>query len=167
MGICCSCESTSVATTKLILDDGRLQEYPYPVKVSYVLQRNLAYFICNFDEMDFGDVVSAGSDDEELQPGQLYFLLSLIQLRHHLQAEEMVALAVKASSALTKSGGCGDEKCVCRWNNLVFPEDSGMRQSRKATSGGNVGDAASGRRRRGGGAWRRGKIEARLSAIPE
>ncbi|GFP80977.1 hypothetical protein PHJA_000241000 [Phtheirospermum japonicum] len=146
MGICSSCESTSVATAKLILDDGRLQEYPYPVKVSYVLQRNPAYFICNSDEMDFGDVVSAVSDDEELQPGQLYFALPLSQLRHRLQAEEMAALAVKASSALTKNNG--------------------MRQSRKA-GGGNVGDAGSGRRRSGGGARRRGKIEARLSAIPE
>ncbi|GFP95363.1 hypothetical protein PHJA_001680600 [Phtheirospermum japonicum] len=87
MGICCSCESTSVATAKLILDDGRLEEYSYPVKVSYVLQRNPAYFICNSDEIDFGDVVSAVSDDKELQPGQLYFALPLIQLRHRLQAE--------------------------------------------------------------------------------
>ncbi|GFQ03857.1 hypothetical protein PHJA_002529500 [Phtheirospermum japonicum] len=167
MGICCSCESTSVAMARLILDDGRLWEYPYSVKVSYVLQRNPAYFICNSDEMDFGNVVSAVSDDEELQPGRLYFSLSLSQLRHRLQAEEMAALAVKASSAVTKSGDCGGEKCVSRWNNLVFPGDSGMRQSRKAASGGNVGDAGSGRRRRDGGAWRRGKIEARLSAIPE
>ncbi|KAL3649388.1 hypothetical protein CASFOL_005791 [Castilleja foliolosa] len=168
MGICSSCESTSVATAKLILDDGRLQEYPYPVKVSYVLQKNPAYFICNSDEMDFDDVVSAVSDDEELQPGQLYFALPLTQLRHRLQAEEMAALAVKASSALTKSGGgCGGEKCGCRRNILVFPADTGMRQSRKAADGENVGDAGSGRRRRGGGGRRRGKIAARLSAIPE
>ncbi|GFP85788.1 hypothetical protein PHJA_000722500 [Phtheirospermum japonicum] len=117
--------------------------------------------------MDFGDVMSAVSDDKELQPGQLYFALPLSQLRHQLQAEEMATLAVKASSAITKSGDCGGEKCICSWNNLVFPGDSGMRQSRKAAGGGNVGDDGSGRRRRGGGAWRRGKIEARLSAIPE
>ncbi|KAL6553111.1 hypothetical protein OROGR_006953 [Orobanche gracilis] len=162
MGICSSCESTSVATAKLILDDGRLQEYPYPVKVSYVLQKNPAYFICNSDEMDFGDVVSAVSDDEELQPGQIYFALPLNQLRHRFQAEEMAALAVKASSALTKSGG---EKCGCRRNILVFPADNSVGQSRKAAAGYNAGVAGSGRRRSGGG--RRGKTKARLSSIPE
>ncbi|KAL0450256.1 UNVERIFIED_CONTAM: hypothetical protein Slati_1582000 [Sesamum latifolium] len=162
MGICSSCDSTSVATAKLILDDGRLQEFPYPVKVSYVLQKNPACFICNSDEMDFDDVVSAVSDDEELQPGQLYFALPLSRLKHRLQAEEMAALAVKASSALTKSGGnCGD-KCGCRRNILVFPGETGVKQSRKA--GGNVGETGSGGRRRSGG---RGKITARLSAIPE
>ncbi|KAH6791313.1 HTH-type transcriptional regulator [Perilla frutescens var. frutescens] len=158
MGICSSCDSTSVATAKLILDDGRLQEYPYPVKVSYVLQRNPAFFICNSDEMDFDDVISAVSDDEELQPGQLYFALPLSQLKHRLQAEEMAALAVKASSALTKSG-CGD-KCGCRRNILVFPSENDLRQSAKD------GESRSGRRR-GGAAGRRGKVAARLSAIPE
>ncbi|KAK4416266.1 hypothetical protein Salat_2452100 [Sesamum alatum] len=166
MGICSSCDSTSVATAKLILDDGRLQEFPYPVKVSYVLQKNPACFICNSDEMDFDDVVSAVSDEEELQPGQLYFALPLSRLKHRLQAEEMAALAVKASSALTKSGGsCGD-KCGCRRNILVFPGENGVKQSRKG--GGNVGETGSGRRRSGGdGGGRRGKITARLSAIPE
>lgn len=161
MGICSSCDSTSVATAKLISDDGRLQEYPYPVKVSYVLQKNPACFICNSDEMDFDDVISAVSDDEELQPGQLYFALPLSQLKHRLQAEDMAALAVKASSALTKSAaGCGD-KCGCRRNILVFPSESGISQSRKSS-----GNGGSGRRRSGGGG-RRGKVTARLSAIPE
>ncbi|XP_047963335.1 uncharacterized protein LOC125207876 [Salvia hispanica] len=162
MGICSSCESTSVATAKLILADGRLQEFLYPVKVSYVLQKNPAFFICNSDEMDFDDVVSAVSDDDELQPGQLYFALPLSQLRHRLQAEEMAALAVKASSALTKSG-CGD-KCGCRRNILVFPGENDLRKSAKAAAGNGV-NCRSGGRRSGGG--RRGKVTARLSAIPE
>ncbi|PIN21510.1 hypothetical protein CDL12_05780 [Handroanthus impetiginosus] len=167
MGICSSCESTSVATAKLILDDGRLQEFPHPVKVSYVLQKNPAYFICNSDEMDFDDVVSAVSDEEELQPGQLYFALPLSRLKHRLQAEEMAALAVKASSALTKSGGSCGEKCGCRRNILLFPGDNGLKQSRKVVNGGaSVGESGSGGRR-SGGAGRRGKITARLSAIPE
>lgn len=172
MGICSSCESTSVATAKLILDDGRLQEFPYPVKVSYVLQKNPACFICNSDEMEFDDVVSAVNNDEELQPGQLYFALPLSQLKHRLQAEEMAALAVKASSALAKSGGGCGEKCGCRRNILVFPAENGLRQSRKAAGrGGNLGETGSaGRRRSDGGAApgrRANKITARLSAIPE
>ncbi|CAI9763298.1 unnamed protein product [Fraxinus pennsylvanica] len=152
MGICSSCEATSVATAKLILYDGKLQEYPYPVKVSYVLQQNPTYFICNSDEMDFNDVVSAVSDEEELQPGQLYFALPLSRLKHRLQAEEMAALAVKASSALAKNG--------CSENQLKPP-------SRKVADG-HSGDTESRMRRSGsGGGGRRGKYEAMLSAIPE
>ncbi|KAG6408186.1 hypothetical protein SASPL_131190 [Salvia splendens] len=156
MGICSSCESTSVATAKLILGDGRLQEYPYPVKVSYVLQKNPAFFICNSDEMDFDNVVSAVSDDDELQPGQIYFALPLSKLSRRLQADEMAALAVKASSALSKSGG---EKCGCRRNILVFTGENDLRQP--------VKDSGSGGRRSGGGRRRKVALAARLSAIPE
>ncbi|KAJ8431571.1 hypothetical protein Cgig2_025613 [Carnegiea gigantea] len=116
MGMCVSCESVSVATAKVILQDGRLQEYSYPVKASYVLSKdnnnNNASFICNSDDMEFDEVVSAVKDDEELQPGQLYFVLPLSKLRRPLQAEEMAGLAVKANAALLNSGG--SEKCSCR-----------------------------------------------------
>ncbi|KAH7566483.1 hypothetical protein ACOSP7_022989 [Xanthoceras sorbifolium] len=158
MGICSSCESTHVATAKLILQDGRLQEYSYPVKVSYVLQKNPTCFICNSDEMDFDDVVSAISDDEELQPGQLYFALPLTSLKHPLQPVDMAALAVKASSALMKSA----DKCGCR-KKSVFPVSlPGEKSSRKMISGGGAG--AGGGLRRGG----RGRnFRAMLNSIPE
>ncbi|KAI5665852.1 hypothetical protein M9H77_15705 [Catharanthus roseus] len=165
MGICSSCDSTNVATAKLILHDGRLQEYSYPVKVSYVLQRNPSCFICNSDEMDFDDVISAISDDEELQPGQLYFALPLNRLKHRLQAEEMAALAVKASSALAKSGG---EKCGCnRKNSLLFSYDKSVNSP--SSKVGDIGEVGLRRKSRdGGGGGRRGrKYTAKLSAIPE
>ncbi|EPS72457.1 hypothetical protein M569_02308, partial [Genlisea aurea] len=102
MGNCTSCESTGVATAKLILNDGRLQEFSHPIKVSYLMHKNPDCFICNSDDMDFHDVVCAVEDDEELQLGQIYFELPLRRLRHRLQADEMAALAVKASSALAR-----------------------------------------------------------------
>ncbi|XP_022752116.1 uncharacterized protein LOC111300765 [Durio zibethinus] len=163
MGICSSCESTRVATAKLILQDGRLQEFPYPVKVSYVLQRNPMCFICNSDEMDFGDVASAIQEDEELQPGQLYFALPLSWLKHPLQAEEMAALAVKASSALMKSSG--GEKCRSRSKTVtpcVFSEEP---RSRKVSSVGGV--RGNGGEKRGRGGRGRRKFKAMLRAIPE
>ncbi|EXB96695.1 hypothetical protein L484_011736 [Morus notabilis] len=61
MGICSSTSATHVATAKLILQDGRLQEFAYPVKVSYVLQKNPSCFICNSDEMDFDDARRGGA----------------------------------------------------------------------------------------------------------
>ncbi|KAK9990506.1 hypothetical protein SO802_025491 [Lithocarpus litseifolius] len=156
MGICSSSDSTNVATAKLILQDGRLQEFSYPVKVSYVLQKNPSCFICNSDEMDFDDVVSAVNDEDELQLGQLYFALPLSKLQYPLQAEEMAALAVKANSALMK--GTGGEKCRCR------------RKPRKPVfSGGEVKSPRSvvvaGDGLRSGSSSR--KFTAMLSAIPE
>ncbi|XP_051120938.1 uncharacterized protein LOC127244432 [Andrographis paniculata] len=162
MGICSSCESTAVATAtaKLIMDDGRLQEYPYPVKVSYVLQKNPACFICNSDEMDFDDVVSAVSADDELQLGQLYFALPLSRLKRRLHADEMAALAVKASSALNKSTCCS-AAADCRNINLLFSgAGNGLRKSQRVAEGGSAAGPAAGSRRRK-------KIAARLSAIPE
>ncbi|KAE8723354.1 hypothetical protein F3Y22_tig00012493pilonHSYRG00058 [Hibiscus syriacus] len=156
MGICSSCDSTHAATAKLILQDGRLQEFPYPVKVSCVLQTNPACFICNSDEMDFDDVVSAIEEDEELQPGQLYFALPLSCLKHRLQAEEMAALAVKASSALMKSNN-RREKCGCRCKSVTPSPVSEESRRRKVASAGSTG----------GGGKRGRKFKAMLSAIPE
>lgn len=107
MGICSSCESINVATAKLIHQDGRLQEFAYPVKVSYVLQKDPNSFICNADQMDFDDVVSAVDQDDLLHPGQLYFALPLTLLKHRLKAEDMASLAVKASLALMKNARGG------------------------------------------------------------
>lgn len=164
MGICSSYESTSVATAKLISHDGRLQEFSYPVKVSYVLQKNPSTFICNSDEMEFDDVVSAISDDDELQLGQLYFALPLSRLRHPLQPEEMAALAVKASSAL---GGCrrknvsfttSGEKCHTKSSGRVA--DAGVLETGNRRGGVRRGGG-------GGGSGRRRNFSAMLSAIPE
>ena len=107
MGACASRESLRSDSAKLILLDGTLQEFSSPVKVWQILQKNPTSFVCNSDEMDFDDAVSAVAGNEELRPGQLYFVLPLTWLNHPLRAEEMAALAVKASSALTKSGGVG------------------------------------------------------------
>ncbi|KAF4380671.1 hypothetical protein F8388_017025 [Cannabis sativa] len=168
MGICSSTNSTHVATAKLILQDGKLQEFSYPVRVSYVLQKNPACFICNSDEMDFDDVVSAVNDEEELQPGQLYFALPLGRLNQRLQPEEMAALAVKASSALMKSGSGGGEKC--RRNSvspIAFSGDT-IKSPSRCGNGGSTGSGGgngngSRRVRRNGGR----KFTAMLSAIPE
>ncbi|KAK8658360.1 hypothetical protein V6N13_036568 [Hibiscus sabdariffa] len=101
MSICASSDSTRVgiATAKLIPSDGRLQEFHYPVKVSYVLQMNHMCSLFNTDEMDFDHVFSAIEENEELRPGQLYFALPMRWLNHLLQPQVMAALAVKATTS--------------------------------------------------------------------
>ncbi|VVB09993.1 unnamed protein product [Arabis nemorensis] len=160
MGICSSHESTQVATAKLILQDGRMMEFTNPVKVGYVLQKNPMCFICNSDDMDFDDAVSAISADEELQLGQIYFALPLCWLRQPLKAEEMAALAVKASSALMRGGGgsCHRKSVdpivvtdkfrmrVGRSGDDTVGSGGGRRKGRNGDGGG--GSSSSGRRRK-------------------
>ncbi|CAL0314429.1 unnamed protein product [Lupinus luteus] len=169
MGNCSSYGSTQVITAKLVHQDGRLQEFPYPVKVSYLLQEHPTCFICNSDEMDFDDVVTAVDENDVLQPGQLYFALPLSLLRQPLQPAEMAALAVKASSALMKYGGA-DRKYGCRRKRLAISEEEYSKPCRRVppvirTGAGNFHSSRRGRTMDGGD--RRGKFSALLSVIPE
>ncbi|XP_024167929.2 uncharacterized protein LOC112174394 [Rosa chinensis] len=70
--------------------------------------------------MDVGGFVTAVNGEEELQLGQLYFVLPVSWLNKPLQADEMAALAVRASLALgnmRRSNRCcckgGDDQIVC------------------------------------------------------
>ena len=92
-------------TAKVILQDGRLIEFSAPLKALKVLVDCPGSFICDADDMDFENYVREIGEEEELCAGQIYFLLPRSVLRRRLRLEEMVNLAVKASSALMKSGG--------------------------------------------------------------
>lgn len=172
MGNCCftSFDSKQVSTAKLVVHDGELQEFSYPVKVSYLLLKYPTCFICNSDEMDFNDVVTAMDEEEVLQPGQLYFALPLSRLKRPLQAEEMAALAVKASSALAKSGGGGGEKCGFRRKQVVlFSGEENGKSCRRVSPevGGDGGGSEVVRSRSGKSGGGRGKFTTTLSLIPE
>ncbi|XP_030445572.2 uncharacterized protein LOC115668231 [Syzygium oleosum] len=166
MGICHSSEPASAAdaTAKLILQDGRLQEFAHPVRASRVLQScccggDPACFICDADDVGPDGAVSAVGGDEELRPGRLYFALPLSRLERPLEAKEMAALAVKASSAMKGGKGRGRK---CRGVAAAF---SGEKEGRcPAEAGGGGGNGGSVKRRGGGGG--RGTV-AILSAIPE
>ncbi|URD94376.1 hypothetical protein MUK42_30886 [Musa troglodytarum] len=105
MGACVSSEAAAVVaasgTAKVILPDGGLREYTRPVAAARVLGKDAArFFVCDADGMEFEGLVSAVGAQEELRPGQLYFVLPRKMLSRPLHAEELAALAVKASAAL-------------------------------------------------------------------
>ncbi|KAL5704959.1 hypothetical protein ACHQM5_023315 [Ranunculus cassubicifolius] len=108
MGNCTSYGSASISVAKLILQNGEMEEFSYPVRVSYLLEKYPSCFICDSDSLEYDDFVSAIYGDEQLQPGHLYFALPLSKSKYPLQAEEMAALAVKASMAFIKSGTGGE-----------------------------------------------------------
>ncbi|THU71588.1 hypothetical protein C4D60_Mb04t03040 [Musa balbisiana] len=67
MGICTSCDATTV-TVKLVLQDGTLQQFSRPVKASRILDKHPSCFVCNADNMKFNDFVSPVDADSSLPP---------------------------------------------------------------------------------------------------
>ncbi|KAL5168508.1 hypothetical protein HKD37_11G030642 [Glycine soja] len=163
MGNCSSSDSTQLATAKLLLQDGRLQEFSYPVKVSFLLHNYPACFICNSDEMEFHDVVSPIHEDQVLQPGQLYFALPLSLLRHSLQPHEMAALAVKASSALMKTA----HKCGSSRKQILFSNEYDSNPKRVSPTLAADAGTVHRRGRATGASGGKGRFAALLSSIPE
>ncbi|KAG8098087.1 hypothetical protein GUJ93_ZPchr0013g35461 [Zizania palustris] len=118
MGACNSCEATAVAAVngslaageataaRVVLADGALRRFPGGTRASQAVKAaggapsSSSCFLCSADELELGGAVTAVLPDEELQPGQLYFVLPAAMRRRPLQAAEMAALAVRASAAL-------------------------------------------------------------------
>jgi hypothetical protein len=133
MGACNSCEATAVAAVtgaatvgeataaRVVLADGELQRFPGGTRASQAVKAAAAAasgsgacFLCSADGLELGGAVAAVPGDEDLQPGQLYFVLPAAMRRRALQAEEMAALAIRASAALA-----GDHD-----GPLVFPDSA-------------------------------------------
>ncbi|KAL8553243.1 hypothetical protein ACS0TY_001776 [Phlomoides rotata] len=171
MGNCRSCKSESTVTAKLILADGNLQEFSWPVKVSLLLKQDSDGFICSADDMDFGEFAAAMGGDEVLQPGELYFELPSGWRNQRLQAEDMAVLALKASVALASKSRDGDDRivscCCCASRKAervsLFPEKE--RPLLAAEGGGAC--AERGRGSGGVGGAKGSKFVASLSAIVE
>jgi hypothetical protein len=154
MGACNSCEATAVAAVtggaavgeataaRVVLADGELQRFPGGTRASQAVKAvaaaaggSGAWFLCSADGLELGGAVAAVAGDEELLPGQLYFVLPAGMRRRQLQAEEMAALAIRASAALA-----GDHD-----GPLVFP-DSAAAGGGAATRGGVKGSRRRSRR---------------------
>ncbi|XP_074592401.1 uncharacterized protein LOC141848239 [Curcuma longa] len=123
MGVCASCNAAAMTemegAAKVVLPDGGLLEYAHPATAGTVLGKDVAgFFVCDADEMEIGGFVSAVNIGEELCLGQLYFVLPRSMLSYPLRAEDLAALAVKASAALVDASGRRGRRAVAP---LVFP----------------------------------------------
>ncbi|KAK4742308.1 hypothetical protein SAY87_000309 [Trapa incisa] len=90
------------STVKLLLCDGMLQEFHRPVRAEEVLSKWPECFICCSESMFIGSAVPRIHEEEELQVGQIYFLMPLSRSRDPLSLQEICALATKASLALKR-----------------------------------------------------------------
>ncbi|KAI5660859.1 hypothetical protein M9H77_20182 [Catharanthus roseus] len=117
MGVCISCSSnrslgdddssTKPNSAYVVSIGGDLRQYSVPITVSQVLQSELISpsssspgFLCNSDRLYFDSYIPALKPHDELQSGQIYFVLPESKLQYKLTASDMAALAVKASVAL-------------------------------------------------------------------
>ncbi|MFS8020365.1 hypothetical protein Hanom_Chr15g01414731 [Helianthus anomalus] len=110
MGGCLSSGSDSVSSSSssalVISSTGDLRPYSAPVLVSNVLQTedssssSSSFFVCNSDNLSYDEHITPLDAQDELDAGQIYFVLPVSKLRNPLSASEMAALAVKASVAL-------------------------------------------------------------------
>ncbi|KAH8510781.1 hypothetical protein Peur_052431 [Populus x canadensis] len=88
---------------KIVHIDGRLQEFREPIKASNVLSLNPNSFLCSSESMYIDRRLPQVPDDEELQVGQLYFLMPLSKSKTPLSLQELCALASKANASLAQS----------------------------------------------------------------
>ncbi|OWM83777.1 uncharacterized protein LOC116204188 [Punica granatum] len=95
-------------TVKLVHYDGTLQEFNRPVRASEVLLEWPGCFICCSESMFIGSAMPQVCGDEELQVGQIYFLMPLSRSKAPLSLQEICSLATKASAALIGSHGNGE-----------------------------------------------------------
>jgi hypothetical protein len=101
-----------VPACRVIAADGSLKELPAPcplAAVSDVLGLDgdtpvASSFVCNADALYFNEHPPALVPGDMLRPGQMYFVLPADLLGRPLSADDMAALAVRASAALASSG---------------------------------------------------------------
>ncbi|KAI5020789.1 hypothetical protein ZWY2020_045679 [Hordeum vulgare] len=99
------------STAMVLLPTGELREYPRPPTAGQALDdmvdADAGWFLCDADEMTFEGPVAAVAGDDELRPGQIYFVLPAEARRNGLRSEDVAALAVRASAALVKKASTG------------------------------------------------------------
>ncbi|KAI8532920.1 hypothetical protein RHMOL_Rhmol11G0255400 [Rhododendron molle] len=127
MGICASSEITRRGAGKpgikkwpptaamVIHDsDGGHQEFRQPIKAGQILSQNPNCFLSNSETMFLGSHLPQVPDEEQLQLGQIYFLIPISKSQTPLSLQDLCALAVKASSALDNSPSSGKKRSVFR-----------------------------------------------------
>eukprot|EP01018_Ginkgo_biloba_P032372 Gb_29302 [translate_table: standard] len=109
MGMCISSNAKYVSspTAKLILMDGSIRELAQPVKIQRILEETPGgneNFICSSDGLYVGQRISQLPPEQEIEVGQLYFLLPRRKLQFVLSDSDMASLLLKAHSAIKQSG---------------------------------------------------------------
>ncbi|GLJ14954.1 hypothetical protein SUGI_0244060 [Cryptomeria japonica] len=102
MGNCTSMSSSQtqfMQTAKVIFFNGVMKEFSEPIKAGEIIEQNPGYFLCHWDSLYIDRSMVSVNSKEELELGELYFLLPLSKLQYVLSASDMAAMVFKANSA--------------------------------------------------------------------
>lgn len=110
MGACASSQFTSKggklywqSTVNIIHLEGKLEQFKEPIKAGHALFQNPNCFLCSSESMYVGSLLPHVDPSEELQLGQIYFLMPLSKSHMPLSLHDLCALAIKANAALVHS----------------------------------------------------------------
>ncbi|XP_044470519.1 uncharacterized protein LOC123199550 [Mangifera indica] len=87
------------STAKVIHMDGRVEELKAPIPARNIISQNPNHFLCSSEAMSMNNCMPQMPGEEELQLGQIYFLLPLSHAHKLLALKDMCSLAIKANSA--------------------------------------------------------------------
>jgi len=176
MGLCLSSGAAGEAaprdTALVLLPSGELREYPRPATAARVLEDASGggggWFLCDADRMGFEGPVAAVGAAEALRAGQIYFVLPAAARRRGLAREEVAALAVRASDALSRAAATG-RRSRGAVAPLVFapPEEQEEQQEGAERTLSYSYKAAPQRKRRPAAARPGRRFASDLTAIPE
>nr|GEX30457.1 hypothetical protein [Tanacetum cinerariifolium] len=94
-------EAQKLARKNELKAKSELRQFPTPIFVSEVLQyEKPSFFVCNSDNLYQDQDIPSLDSENELDAGQIYFILPKTMLARRLSASDMASLAVKASLAL-------------------------------------------------------------------
>ncbi|KAI5661008.1 hypothetical protein M9H77_20331 [Catharanthus roseus] len=156
MGLCASSQIISRQngrffnfpyTIMIIQLNGNLQELKKPViKAREILTQNPNCFICCSETMNVGSIPIPIAEDDELQAGQLYFLMPISKSQFPLTLQDLCTMAIKASKALNLSEDRSspifiDEKCSAVGGLWSMAAAAGGGGNWKLTNGGYNGGA--------------------------
>nr|GMD00124.1 Mitochondrial fission regulator like [Ipomoea batatas] len=97
-----SVNSPSAGVAVVVKLDGKPEEFREAVRAGDILSEYQNCFLCSSEAMDVDSPVARLGDEEELQLGQLYFLLPMSKSHVPLSLHDMCDLAIKASAALNE-----------------------------------------------------------------
>ncbi|PIN07327.1 hypothetical protein CDL12_20111 [Handroanthus impetiginosus] len=97
----CAPSITSGGVVKVLSSDGRLLIYTRePMKAAEIMLANPGQFLCESSNLKVGQRIPGITAEEELERGQVYFLLPMDMLYSVLTSEELKGLNQKASKGI-------------------------------------------------------------------
>lgn len=88
----------------VIQSNGKLQEFKQPIRAGNLLSQNPSCFVCCSETMNVDSFPVQMAEDDELQVGQLYFLMPISKSHSLITLQDLCTLAIKASAAINNNG---------------------------------------------------------------